>query len=94
MKPTMKTSAFIYASIISLPMMLISCHSPKKIFQREVAELQATVVASEERITLESMAHLPEPVQRYFLHCGLVGTPLSNHAEVVFRESLKEIKFH
>ena len=67
--------------------MLISCNSPKKIYEAEVAELKASVTKTSELITEERISHLPEPVQRYFRQCGFVGTPISHHAEVIWQES-------
>ncbi|TVQ85932.1 MAG: hypothetical protein EA393_13070 [Bacteroidetes bacterium] len=79
-----KTIVFIYFII---PIMIISCHSPKKLFEKEVAEFQSEVSNSNKVLNPESIAHLPEPVQRYFHYCGFVGTPLSNHAEIIWQNS-------
>jgi len=70
-----------------IPMMLISCHSPKKLYENEVKEFQSAVSSSSELISPESIAHLPEPVKRYFQYCGFVGTPLSYHAEIIWENS-------
>ncbi len=67
--------------------MLISCHSPKKLYENEVEEFQSTVSQSSEVISPESISHLPEPVQRYFHYCGFVGTSLSYHAEIIWQNS-------
>jgi len=67
--------------------MFISCHSPKKLYENEVKEFQSAVSSSSELISAESIAHLPEPVQRYFHYCGFVGTPLSYHAEIIWENS-------
>jgi guanyl-specific ribonuclease Sa len=72
--------------------MLFSCHSPKKIFKNEVTEYQGTVKNSSGLITQENIAHLPQPVQRYFQYCGFVGAPLSFHAEMLWQESQIKMK--
>ncbi len=72
---------------VMIPMMCISCHSPKKLFEAEVSELKASVPHTSELITEASIAHLPEPVKRYFRHCGFVGAPISNHAEIIWEQS-------
>lgn len=69
-----------------------SCHSPKKLFHNEVAEFKATPSPTSKNFTEESIAQLPEPVQRYFHHCGLIGTPMVNHAEVIWSESHIKMK--
>lgn len=71
---------------------LCSCHSPKKLFHKEVVELMAVSSSASKIFTEESIAQLPEPVQRYFRQCGLVGTPMANHAEVIWSESHIKMK--
>ncbi len=77
---------------IIIPMMFFSCHAPKKLFDAEVSELQSAVNQTAELITKERIAHLPEPVQRYFQHSGFVGTPISNHAEIIWQDSHIRLK--
>lgn len=83
--------AFILLQLIPA-MVLISCNSPEKLYEEEVAALTALVKPASELITGESISHLPEPVQRYFRYCGFVGTPISNHAEVIWQESHIKMK--
>lgn len=70
-----------------IPVMLISCYSPKKLFENEVEALQSAVIQTNQLIGPESIAHLPDPVQRYFQACGFLGTPVSWHAEVIWQNS-------
>jgi hypothetical protein len=76
----------ILLNSFNLPIMLISCHSPKKLYENEVKEFQSAVSQSNQLISPESIAHLPEPVQRYFHYCGFVGTPVF-HAEIIWQNS-------
>jgi hypothetical protein len=77
-----------YLSIIIVAMSIFcSCHSPKKLFHNEVAEFKATLKLTIETYSELSIAHLPEPVQRYILQCGLIGITIANHAEVIWGES-------
>lgn len=79
-----KTAVIIH---LIIPIMLMSCNSPKKLFENELAALQSAVIQTNQLISPESIAHLPEPVQRYFHSCGFVGTPLSYHAEIIWQNS-------
>ena len=72
--------------------MLISCHSPKKVFFSELAELQSSCRTGSGQITGASIANLPEPVQRYLRHCGFIGTPIRNHAEILWQDSYIRMK--
>jgi hypothetical protein len=81
----------IFINLI-LAFMLISCHSPKKVFFSELAELQSTGRTESRQITVESIAQLPEPVQRYLHHCGFVGRPMTNHAEIIWQDSHIKMK--
>ncbi len=67
--------------------MFFSCHTPKKLYEEEASALLSVVHPTTELITEAHIAHLPEPVQRYFRHCGFVGAPISDHAEVIWQES-------
>jgi hypothetical protein len=66
---------------------IISCNSPKKIFEEEVERLSETAEFTSEWITEEKIAHLPEPVQRYLRTAGFVGQPMSGVTEVLWTES-------
>lgn len=72
--------------------MLISRHGPKKLFKDEAAELKSALSQKTELISEARIAHLPEPVQRYFHHCGLMGKPISNHAEIIWLNSHIRLK--
>ncbi len=72
--------------------MLFSCHSPKRVFFNELAELQSTVKTESRQITTENIAHLPEPVRRYLHHCGFVDRPMANNAEVIWADSRIKMK--
>lgn len=72
--------------------MLASCYSPQKLYEKEVMEFQSAANQSGQLITDECIAHLPEPVQRYFHYCGFIGTPLSYHAEVIWQASQIKMK--
>jgi len=80
-----------YITIIPL-LMLFSCHSPKRVFFNELAELQSTVKSESRQITAESIANLPEPVRRYLHHCGFVDRPMANSAEVIWADSRIKMK--
>ena len=85
----MKISIFIH---LFTAIMLISCHSPKKVFLSELAELEATGRTEARQITSENISHLPEPVQCYLHHCGFVGRPIANHAEIIWQDSYIKMK--
>lgn len=84
-----KIIVFIHL-IISI--MLISCYSPKKLYENEVKEFQASTHQADQLITADCIASLPEAVQRYFHYCGFVGTPLSYHAEIMWDDSHIKMK--
>jgi hypothetical protein len=72
--------------------MLISCHSPKRVFLSEITELQSSGSAESRQITRDNISHLPEPVQRYLYQCGFVGRPMANHAEITWKDSYSDIR--
>ncbi len=42
--------------------------------------------SSDELFTLEDIASLPPPVQRYFIHCKFIGKPKMTHMKATFRD--------
>jgi len=86
----MKTTILI--TLIFTTAMLISCHSPQKMFNKEVTERYSAASYTSALITEELIAHLPDPIQRYFRHCGFIGTPVTHHAEIVWSESRIRMK--
>ena len=61
----------------------------KGIFQKEIAEeLTKTGGGKNGRITEEDIAGLPEPVQKYFRLCGIVGMEKMANAKVVWKNVL------
>ena len=84
-----RISIFIH---LILAFMLISCHSPERVFLSELAELQSSGRTDSKQITGASIANLPEPVQRYLHHCGFVGIPMTNHAEIIWHDSHIKMK--
>lgn len=42
--------------------------------------------SSEEVFTLEDIASLPIPVQKYFIHCKLIGKPKMTHMKATFKD--------
>ncbi len=64
-----------------------SCYFPKKIYIDEVNDLKSEPITEKGAFTFEDIKRLPEPVQRYLHHCGYIGKPIANHAEVCFLES-------
>jgi hypothetical protein len=77
---------------LTLATMLISCHSPKRVFLSEIAELQSSGSGETRQITRDNISHLPEPVQRYLYQCGFVGRPMANHAEITWKDSHIKMK--
>jgi hypothetical protein len=83
----------ILTYMLLIPMsMLISCHSPEKVFYNELSELQSAGRKESPKITGESISHLPEPVKRYLHHSGFVNAPMSNHAEIIWQDSHIKMK--
>jgi hypothetical protein len=57
--------------------MLSSCKTLKSTYKDEVEqEKLVNPIESPQVITESDIAHLPEPVQKYFRYCGFVGQPL------------------
>jgi hypothetical protein len=83
-KAMKRTSTLI---LLILMFMLVSCHSPQKLFYSELAEIQSSGRTDFAQITEAGIEHLPEPVQRYLHHCGFAGTPVANHAEIIWEDS-------
>jgi hypothetical protein len=71
-----------------------SCHSPKKLYQKEVAEFKSASSVTSEGITEEGISHLPAPVQLYFRNCGFIGTTKYNYAEVLWEKSYIKMQPH
>ena len=80
----MKTSILL---ILTALVIFSSCTSPKEIFDEEADELLTEAGVTSDMITEERIAHLPEPVQRYFRVSGFLGQTISNATEVLWAES-------
>jgi hypothetical protein len=67
--------------------MLISCYSPKKLYKKEVEQYKESSICTKSIFTIDGIAHLPTPVQRYFNHCGFLGIQMPDFAEIHWAES-------
>jgi len=74
------------SSVLTL-LLLISCHSPGKIFDYEVQQLIPSNSFDNEYISDEQLAGLPEPVQRYLHYSGFAGQPVSEVTEVLWADT-------
>ena len=74
---------FSFIAIVTM----LACTSPVKVFDDEIEELISTSQSVSGLITEERIAHLPEPVQRYFRASEFLGQPISNATEVLWAES-------
>ena len=81
-----------YQPVILAIMFLTACHSPKKVYLKEVAEHKSSVKTSAEVFSQQQINHLPEPVQRYFHHCGFIGKPIAYQTEIIWHESQIRLK--
>ncbi len=68
--------------------MCIGCTSMKNLYLSEVRK-ELTRYSSYENdiITQKNIASLPEPIQKYFLHCGYIGKEKMINAEVEWKEA-------
>ena len=67
--------------------MAYSCPSMKNLYLSEVRkELTKYSNSKKDVITDRDMVHLPEPVQKYFRHCGYLGKEKMINAEVEWKD--------
>lgn len=66
---------------------LTSCSPVKRTFENDLLAHFQSSDGTEKVLTKDEISHLPEPVQRYFEHCGYIGKPLPMNAEVVWADS-------
>ncbi len=85
----MKQTLFI---TIIIAMLLTSCNSVKNTFEEDLTAYFQNFSGTEKILTKEDIIHLPEPVQRYFEHCGFIGKPVPINAEVVWADSYIRMK--
>jgi hypothetical protein len=76
--------AIRFFSWLLVPVILISCTNPAKIFKEEIEELIDSTKFSSELMTDERIAHLPVPVQRYFQASGFVDHKTSGITEILW----------
>lgn len=70
-----------YNLLIIMMAMLSGCTSLKKIFLDEVKkEIAKHTFSADDTITEADIVGLPIPVQRYFRHCGYIGTSKMSNA--------------
>jgi hypothetical protein len=64
-------------------------YSPlKSEFNQTAARLIAETTAGKELFSREDIAGLPAPVQRYFIHCGYLGTPKMSWVKTEFAKDI------
>jgi hypothetical protein len=82
----------IFLILILIAMLSTSCKPVKKIFEGDLKENFQNSAGTEKVLTESDIGHLPEPVQRYFQHCGFIGKHVPMNAEVVWAESFIRMK--
>jgi hypothetical protein len=76
-----------YRTTVLLNSLYASCTSLKKLFLSEVnTELTKHSGSSTDIITEKEIASLPEPVQKYFRHCGYIGREKMINAKIEWKD--------
>lgn len=98
MRPSMPMKGLVAASalgtVLGSALALTGCSSVRNLFEREVnAELARTSWDNSPVFSEAALAGLPEPVQRHFRVCGLMGRKAPQYGRIIWSElQLKRAK--
>jgi len=78
----------IIVSLVLLVLVLFALpHSKtRREYSKATEKLIGDALSSGEVFTLEEIASLPLPVQRYFIHCRFIGKPKMTHMKATFKD--------
>lgn len=78
----------IVAGMVVLALVFFALPNSKtrKEFYKSTVELISDAGSSDELFTLEDIASLPVPVQRFFIHCQFIGKPKMTHMKATFKD--------
>jgi len=81
-----KTLLIIIMTIVS------ACKYPKKLYTDEMQNISSQFAEASGILSQTEISHLPEPIKKYFHHCGFVGLKNHNYAEIVWEHSSIKMK--
>lgn len=79
----------ILGLVVLVAVWFVQPYSPiKSEFQRAVTDNAGRLnIQTDEVFTEEDISGLPEPVQRYFRHCGFIGTPKMSYMTATYKNA-------
>ena len=72
--------------LLTLVFFTLPCSKTRSEFSKAADMLIGDAGSSDELFTLDDIASLPPPVQRYFIHCRFIGKPKMTHMKATFED--------